>query len=164
MIERPQTTPHTGPHITPEVRPEGFQWSRSARFGGGPRPPSRRDQDTPQLWLTRVSAAPSKQGSLLFLVNDTGEVLRKVSVEGFGVAAFDDEVCALGGPWLVYTDVPPGAAVKVDAYDDFYDLDYSIGLTVTVAGANFDERTFIVSPKKGGCVEEVLCWRSAPDT
>lgn len=128
--------------MTPEVRPEGFQWDRSSRFGGGPHPPSRRDRDTPLLWLTRVSAPPGERGSLLFLVNDTGEVLRKVSVEGFGIATFDDGACALGGPSLVYMDVPPGAAVKVDAYDDFYDLDYSIGLAVTEEGASSRERTF----------------------
>lgn len=58
------------------------------------------------MWLIRVAESQGELGSLLFLVNDPGEVLRRVSVDSFGIVTFDDVACALGGTCLQYTDVP----------------------------------------------------------
>ena len=83
-----------------------------------------------------------------------------MSVEGFGFVTIEGEANSLGGPRLVYTNVLPGAAIKVDTYDDFYDLDYMIGFSAVVEGTTFGARDFAVMPKKGGLSETVLWWSS----
>ena len=145
--------------MSPETRLEGIQWvpHRQSR--------TKHDDDRPLLWVTRAASRDPNDGStLLFLVNDTGETLRSVIVEGFGFVTVDDEVSSVGGPKATYTDVPPGAAVKVDAYDDFYDLDYMIGFSAIVEGITFGPRTFSALPQKGGLGEEVLWWASERDS
>jgi len=132
-----------------------FEWipmdRRVSRFGGAtsPRKPETR---RPLLWLRRDDHD-------LFLVNSSGEVLESVEASSGGFATVEDDVdtVASSQPYD-YQNVQPGAAVKVDEYDDFYDLDYVIQVVVTVRSKGLGCLEIFAPSEKGGLVEAVLLW------
>jgi len=132
---------------------EGFPWvppeQRTSRFGG-PMPPRKPELRRPALWLHRC-------GDELYLVNALDEPLDEVSVGGERSQTLDDDVLAQSAPVMTYHDVAPGAAVKVDQYDGFYDLDYLIVLKLIVRSPSLGE-LYCHTAGKGGIEETVLLW------
>lgn len=138
----------------PKVLLDEFPWvppeRRLGRFG--PMPPRKPELRTPALWLTR------SQGGELFLVNTSGECLDEVHATSIGFATFDGEASNWQGRGITYRDVPDGAAVKVDDYDDFYDLDYVLGMHVRIRSPQHTHLQLQHLGGKGGIKEVVLLW------
>ena len=142
-----------GALFEPKTIPEGFPWvppeQRSSRFGGS-MPPRKPETRRPALWLNR-------RGEELYLVNALDEPLDEVSVGGERGQTLEGDVLAQSVPVMTYHHVAPGAAVKVDEYDGFYDLDYLIILNLIVRAASLAEVCFNAAGK-GGIEETVLLW------
>ena len=132
----------------------GFPWvppdKRPSRFGG-PLPPRKPELRTPALWLAR-------RGSELFLVNSTGTRLDEVQAAPTGFVTLDEDISAWESEVIHYRDVPDGAGVKVDEYDDFYDLDYVLGVHLRIRSPQYAALELLCHGGKGGCSEEVLLW------
>jgi hypothetical protein len=106
----------------------------------------------PIFWLTR-------SGNELFFVNDSDETLDLVTTESGGFQTCDDAVMGISSDeGYRYSDVKAHEAVKVEEYDDFYDADFILQVSIFVHSkkkGNFLMRTL---PQKGGVVELVLLW------
>lgn len=141
--------------IESKTIPEGFPWvppeQRTSHFGG-PMPPRKPELRKPALWLHRC-------GDELYLVNALDEPLDEVSVGSERSQTLDDDVLSQSAPVMTYHDVAPGAAVKVDQYDGFYDLDHLIVLKLIVRSPSLGEVRFSTAGK-GGIEETVLIWRN----
>ncbi|WP_024539796.1 hypothetical protein [Comamonas badia] len=139
----------------PEVLQDQRQWvppeQRTGRFG--PMPPRKPETRTPVFWLVR-------QGRGLYLVNASGERLDAVHASSIGFASFDEETATWQGGGISYRDVPSGAAVKVDEYDDFYDLDYVLGMHLRIRSRRYPTLRVACVGEKGGIDEQVLLWNN----
>ena len=61
-------------------------------------------------------------------------------------------------PWVTYQHVPQGAAVKVEEYDDFYDLDLDLGICLEVRTQTLGCMELQTPLSRGGVHETVLLW------
>ena len=88
------------------------------------------------FWVTSVS---KDIGRDLFFVNDSNETLDFVKAEDGGFITCDDEVVNTWteeGKGYRYNDVLPKEAVKVAEFDDYYDLDYVLSVSITIKSAS----------------------------
>ncbi|SDW89030.1 hypothetical protein [Thiocapsa roseopersicina] len=131
--------------------PVPSQWVDPWRGTRDPSPPP--ETRKPLLWITR-------DGHDLLLINETGETLTRVQARSDGFQTLDDEVMSIteAGHGYDYRDVAPGNAVKVDEYDDYYDLDFVLGLTLRVTSARLGCLEIFPPPAKGGVHGAVLLW------
>ncbi len=113
-------------------------------------PPRKPDKSTPLYWLAR-------DGGELFFVNETDVCLDAVIVDQGGFATADDAVITVRSDETSFKDVKPHEAIKVAEYDGFYDLDFVLGidLTIEVEGVR---HSFKVPGDKNGPKETVLLW------
>lgn len=140
--------------VEQKVMPGGFAWvPREQRISrlGGPVAPRKADTSTPLLWLKR-------QHDELFLVNASGERLDEVTSEAGGLLTVDDAWVASHGAALTYRDVDDGAAVKVDEYDGFFDLDWVHSLGLRIQSPRLGRIGLGCPLEKGGYQEVVLLW------
>lgn len=134
-----------------------FTWipphARMSRFGG-PASPRQTEERRPILWLAR-------DGNELYLVNAGNEVLKRVIIDNGGFLTVDDDVAIISSKSpIIYENIQPGESVKVDEYDGFYDLDYSLHVQLGIE-SSFPGHVTITSPaQKGGVNEMVLLWDS----
>jgi len=70
----------------------------------------------------------------LYFVNGSNEVLKTVTSDSFG---FVEDSALEKNPSFLYENVQAGESVRVEEYDDFYDLDFVLGFKI-----------YIVSPEK----------------
>ena len=130
-----------------------FKWIPLHIKNGG-FPPRKPDMRMPIFWLTR-------NGNELFFVNDSDETLDLVTTESGGFQTCDDVVMGISGDeGYRYSDVKPHEAVKVEEYDDFYDADFLLQVSIFVRSktrGNFLMRTL---PQKGGVGELILLWNT----
>ncbi len=94
----------------------GFRWTSGTKRLGHP-----------IFWYCR-------QGSELWFVNSSNDVLTSVTSSGAGSATLDGEETVTTSPSAsrVYINVQPNEGVLVDTFDDFYDLDFLIYTQVDV--------------------------------
>lgn len=132
-----------------------FVWvapeKRKSRFGGD-MPPRKPELRKPLLWMTR-------DGGDLFLINTTGEVLKLVTSRTGGFQTFDEDVATIQNNFTYsYENVLPEEAVKIEEYDDYYDLDYVLQTTITIESKNLGCIELRTPAQKGGSKEMVLLW------
>lgn len=143
----PKTVTGDFPWISPERRKSPF----------GPMPPRRKETRTPLLRLAR-------QAGELFLVNSSSEVIHSVSASSTGWLRLGHEEGVLPleqpRPCVTYQNVSPYAAVKVDEYDDAYDLDFDLGLNLIIHSQGLGSVEFQTTLHKGGLPEIVLLWNT----
>ena len=97
-----------------------------------------------------------KHEGALYFVNDSDEVLETVSSDSFG---FVEDASLEGNPHFLYKDVKPGESVKVEEYDDYYDLDYVLGFYIYIE-SNALGRVKITPPfAKGGVRPQPLLYK-----
>ena len=102
------------------------------------------------FWVTSVS---KDIGRDLFFVNDSNETLDFVKAEDGGFITCDDEVVNTWteeGKGYRYTDVLPKEAVKVAEFDDYYDLDYVLSVSITIKSASRGVLNFSTPLRKEG--------------
>ncbi|MES1949823.1 hypothetical protein S4A8_03158 [Salinisphaera sp. S4-8] len=79
------------------------------------------------------------------------------------VALVDDGVFACDAAEIIqYDEIVPDEAVKIDEYDDFYDLDYLLGATILIEAGRLGRVACYVPGRKGGIHEQVLRWKGGP--
>ena len=114
-----------------------------------PTPPRVRE---PRLWLTCAY-------NELFFVNGGPELLARLTTSQSVTALVDDGVfMSDADDVLEYRDIAPGEAVKIDAYDGYYDLDYVLGATVVLDLRSCGRFACYVVGSKGGIQEQILQW------
>ena len=92
-------------------------------------PPRKPEIRLPTLWLAR-------DGNELYLVNASEETLDTVIAEGGGCLTADDDVLTVSSEEnYQYENVPPNAAVKIEEYDGYFDLDFLLQVSVIVKSA-----------------------------
>jgi len=105
------------------------------------------------LWVDK-----NRDGEIFF-VNSSQETLSLVSADSGGFQTCDDTVLPISSTeGYHYRNVIPGSAVKVDAYDDYYDLDYVLQITIRVQSPGLGEVDIVCPPEKGGISTMVLMW------
>lgn len=142
---------------------EKFPWvpphQRLDRFGQ-PLPPRKPELRKPLYRLER-------DGSELFFVNDSDQVLATVSAECVATLALGEDQpgqVAVDGAEAArtYHDVQPGEAVKVDEFDPRLDSDFLIQTRIKVISVASGELVFYTPCERGGCAGDiVLSWREA---
>ena len=113
--------------------------------------------------LFRVTSRDLDMGRELYFVNDSGETLPRVSAEDGGFTSWDEGVISSWtetGKGYHYRDVRPGEAVKVAEFDDYYDLDYVLAVSVTLTSPSLGTLTLSTPLEKGGVRECVLLYDS----
>ena len=139
-------------HITIENK---FIWvpidKRKSRFGGGPMPYRKPENRRPILWLAR-------EKNDVYLVNSSEETLDFVIADGGGFFIDDDDIVTFGGKKYEYKNVKPNNAVKVEEYDDFYDSDFFLQISLRVQSQKLGCINILSPTKKGGIGETVLLW------
>ena len=106
----------------------------------------------PIFWFAR-------KDNELFFVNDSDEVLDLVTTESGGFQTCDDAVLVFSNAaGYRYDDVRPQEAVKIEQYDDYYDLDFIFEISIYVQSKT--KGNFLMRPlsNKGGINELVLLW------
>lgn len=105
--------------------------------------------------IDNSSGVPSK--SNLYFVNESDEILKKVSTSSGGFFTIDDEhPVSVGGKDLTYENVLPNEAVFIESYDNFYDLDYLLGLTLYIQSDKLEKLRIRAIPDKGGVKPQAL--------
>lgn len=140
-----------------------FPWvpphQRLDRFGK-PLPPRRPELRQPLYRLER-------EGSELYFVNDSAEMLKSVSSDCAAMLAMgDDELGQVpvdcSQAQHSYRDVQPGEAVKIDEFDAIADFDFFIQTELKFESAVHGLLRFRTPGQRGGCAGDVvLLWDSA---
>lgn len=117
-------------------------------------PPEKR---IPLLWVTRLEPVDMK--SEVYLLNDSGEILKEVVASSGGFASADDEIIPISSKnKLIYNDVQLGEAVKIDEYDLAFDSDFILSISVQIKSKSLGHIELISSGRKGGINDNVLLW------
>ncbi|GAD79535.1 hypothetical protein [Vibrio ezurae] len=141
-----------------KIKTEGIAWispeKRKSRFGGNV-PPRPAETRLPLLWLSR-------QGAEVYLVNHTNETLELVFSDSNGFQTVDDETVSITSSDIQYRyeNVPHGNAVKIEKYDNFYDLDFVLRVCLQIKAPKLGHLQLTSGYKKGGIGETVLLWDS----
>ena len=134
-----------------------FTWvpmdKRKDRFGL-PLPPRKAEKRTPKYWLIR------ERGNLYF-INNTNDIIDFVSSSTVGFETCDDVVLPVSGKGYHYENVIPQEAVKIEEYDDFYDLDYVLWVEIVLKSEQEGTLQIQSPSEKGGIKKEaVLLWNT----
>lgn len=89
----------------------------------------------------------------LYFVNESDETLRCVSSESFGIV---ENTPLEKNPKFYYEDVKPNEAIKVEEYDDFYDLDLLLGFDIYLESEKLGVMKIVPPMKKGGVIAQEL--------
>lgn len=128
-----------------------FKWIPLHLRNGG-FPPRKPDMRIPIFWLTQ-------SGNELFFVNDSDETLDLVTTQSGGFQTCDDAVIGISSDeGYRYSDVKPHEAVKVEEYDDFYDTDFILQVSIFVQSKTKGNFLMKTLPQKGGVGELALLW------
>ena len=95
--------------------------------------------------------------SNLYFVNESDEILDTVSISSGGFFTIDSETpVSVGGNDLTYENVLPNEAVLIESYDNFYDLDYVLGVTLYIQSDKLGKLRIRAIPDKGGVKPQAL--------
>ena len=97
----------------------------------------------------------------VWFVNNTNEVLTKVTTNSGGCITADDDVVTLAPNSLIYEDVKPKEAVQIDELD-MYIADFIIEFSVDVAAPSFGRLSLRSGAEKGGNTGATLLWKPLP--
>lgn len=95
------------------------------------------------------------KGSMYF-VNNSAEILTSVFAASYGYA---EDISTVNNPYYNYMNVKPNESVKVEQYDNMYDLDYMLGLYITIESKKWGK--IEIKPRnfnKGGVQAQALVY------
>lgn len=125
--------------------PRDYQWNHSH---------CKRESRIPLFWLAR-------KGQELYFVNNSDEILDVVSTHTGGCETCDNEVVRISDDvGFTYRSVKPNEAVKVDEYDEFYDLEYLLQLSLRIESKTQGCINILTRPAKGSIEEVILLWNT----
>ena len=133
-----------------------FTWNAGSASGRWAR--AIREQDSPLIWLTCLSTPFGRE---LYCVNQTDHVIDSIEILRSCHACIDGEYFHKEVSEVYYQQVQPNEAVKVEHYDEYYDLDVLLGLKLRVDSHIIGKRTFCAKNVVGGTKrDEVLMWKN----
>ena len=136
----------------PAERLQGaFPWSEEPRFPGL----DKQEEASPKLFLGVKRAPGSAFLFGIYLVNNSGETLSRVTSSCGGFTSSDDDILTVSGKERSFIQVLAGEAVLVDTYDEFLDSDFVLQLDISVESPTLGRRMFRLT-EKGGFRETVL--------
>ncbi len=91
----------------------------------------------------------------LYFVNNSDETITAVSSDSYG---FVENIATGNNPKASYHDVKPNEGVKVECYDDFYDLDYVLGLYIMIESPKWGKIEITPKSSKGGAKAQALVY------
>ncbi len=97
-----------------------------------------------------------KYKDALYFVNGSDETLDVVSSESFG---FVENLSLEKNPKFLYKNIKPNESVKVEEYDDYFDLDFVLGFYLFIESKNLGKVKITPSPAKGGVVLQELLFK-----
>lgn len=92
----------------------------------------------------------------LYFVNESDETLDVVSSDSFGLI---EDSALEKNPKYYYENVKPNESVKVEEYDDYYDLDYLLGFDIYIKSKTLGNIKITPPPKKGGVISQELVYK-----
>lgn len=110
----------------------------------------------PLLWLHRKRLENSHDG--LYLINDSGKPINEIVTNNGGFVSFDDGITSISSDSIIYKDIEHGEAVKIDEYDNYYDLDYVLNISITVKADWLGIKNIYTISEKGGIKDMELMW------
>jgi hypothetical protein len=133
-----------------------------SRLSPIPVPPNPPEYRRPVFWLatrneTEGEGAPFSTG--LYLVNWSGETLSRVTSGSGGLQQADDAVLTFASDTgYSYEAVAHDEAVRVELFDNYYDLDSLFAVSVTVHSPSLGVLRLSTGLEKGRISEQVLLW------
>ena len=141
-----------------KVKHDGFDWvppHELIKF------PLRKPDDRKPIFRTVRKSAEEGKGSELFLVNHSGTSVKIIKVFNTSFITVDDNTYfSTDDEGIIYYDIPDGSAVKIDHFDDYYDLDYVIGFVVELESEALGKYRFNCFGEKGGVKDMVILWET----
>lgn len=110
----------------------------------------------PLIWTFGTTDADDDFLTHVWLHNGTEDVLERVTVGNGAFATVDGESCSGSSTAVVYHDVAPGEAVRLDTQHVIYDSDYVIGIEILIERMGKSPITLRTRSGKGGSVGDVL--------
>lgn len=92
----------------------------------------------------------------LYFVNGSDETLDAVSSDSFGLI---EDSALIKNPKYYYENVKPNESVKVEEYDDYYDLDFILGFDIYIKSKNLGNIQIRPPSKKGGVIAQELVYK-----
>jgi hypothetical protein len=124
-----------------------------------PHPPEHR---RPIYWLATAAASQSEgapDATELYFVNWSGETLDSVIAGSAGFQTVDDDVLSFANDnGYGYRKVAPNEAVKVEVFDNYYDLDQVFAVGIEVHSPTRGFLRMATGLEKGRISEQVLLW------
>lgn len=146
----------------------GFEWSSpqerqaNSRLSPMPMPPHPPEHRRPIYWLTTAQASQGEGAPFcteLYFVNWSDETLSTVVAGSRGFQTIDDDVLSFSNDQgYFYRKVEPNEAVKVEVFDNYYDLDQLFSVSIDVDSPTRGILHIITGLTKGGIPEQVLLW------
>jgi hypothetical protein len=132
------------------------------RLSPMPLPPHAPEYRRPIYWLATTEVSQSEGAPYpteLYFVNWSGETLDSVIAGSGGFQTVDDDVLSFSNDQgYVYRNVAPNEAVKVEVFDNYYDLDQMFVIAIEVRSRTQGFLRMTTGPEKGGVSEQVLLW------
>lgn len=128
-----------------------FKWHN--QFYASEKPELRK----PILWVSSSSVAEGR-GREVFFVNTSGETLDYVIAGGGGFTTSDCGVIPVSSKGYKYENVKHNEAVKVEEYDDYYDLDFVMQIGLEVKSPKLGKLKILSPSAKGGISGIILLW------
>lgn len=124
-------------------------------------PPRKPDHRKPILRTVRQHTEKDARGSELFLVNHSGAPIKTIKVFSSSFTTVDDDAYfSINEEGITYHDIPDGSAVKIDHFDDIYDLDYVIGFAIEIESETLGKFQINCFGDKGGVKDMVILWET----
>ena len=96
------------------------------------------------------------EGPQIYFVNDSNEILNKVSAN---IRGFVGEGSVTNISDRIYIDVKPGESVMLDEYDMLLDSDFTLGLFIDVESNKYGKMSINSKMGKGGVPSQVRMYK-----
>ena len=139
---------------------EQFEWNPGSAYGRWSR--AIKENDRPYIWL---SCRPSSEGRELYCINQSGSPIERIDVLHNTHALVDGEYFNKANAALSYTEIAHDEAVKIAHYDEYYDLDVLLGVTLAVSSTELGHLVLKSKEILGGPkLDDVLLWKNQCDS
>jgi hypothetical protein len=133
-----------------------------SRLSPMPLPPHPPEYRRPIYWLATTEVSQGEgapYATELYFVNWSDETLNSVIAGSGGFQTVDDDVLSFSNDQgYVYRNVAPNEAVKVEVFDNYYDLDQMFVIAIEIRSRTQGSLRMTTGPEKGGVSEQVLLW------
>lgn len=114
-------------------------------------PPRKPDPRVAMLWIDSTYEFSDCRERELYLINNSGKTIDKIEIFTTGYISFDGQVAAVTDEnGVTYENIEHGWGVKIDEYDNHYDLDYVLGFNAEIWSEHLGHIRLRSMGEKGG--------------